>query len=350
MQEPSDILLAAFAQVQSLTETLNDYINVPQFNLPADALKSPSLCDDCTQTAGKQCEEQQQPSKDTQPQSSTGNSNISNNSQSTSTVINNEKLSESTTFIGNDILPDDDGYCEIDEIRLPSIPAKSSPPPLPPSASSLSINRVRDDPRRQSAAAPLPPTPNDNDESISISSTRTESLNGSTATLNHGNGSDSTKDNSSCSQENASNNVNEQTSIASSNSTSSANTVISNKVAAAATADADAEQHNHVTYDALSQTLAELNLNRQQSAKASKLNNGAAAKLRSTLDSLCPPPLLADDVVTAIPSVPCHLISAYVASLSLHISQLLVSILFLDSLYNQNFQLIQEKEKKHFLT
>lgn len=322
LQEPSDILLAAFAQVQSLTETLNDYIKVPLFNLPVDALKSPSLCDDCSQTAEKQSEEQQQSGKDrtqspAQPQSGTGNSSTNSQSTvatSTSTVINNDKLSESTTSIGNDILPDDDGYCEIDEIRLPAIQAKSSPPPLP-SSSSSSINRVRDDPRRQSAAAPLPPTPNENDES-----TKTESLNGATATPNLGNGSDSIKDSS---QENTSNNVNEQTSIAS--STSSANTVISNKVTPA-TADGDGEQPNHVPYDALSQTLAELNLSRQQSVKANKLNNGAAAKLRSTLDSLCPPPL--DDVAAPIPSVPCHLISTYVASLSLHISQLLVSAFY----------------------
>ncbi|XP_055694236.1 uncharacterized protein LOC129796382 isoform X3 [Lutzomyia longipalpis] len=53
-QDPSDLVLAAFAQVQSLTEALNDYTRVSQ--IQEISAVSMALCDDChrTRAAGRQ--------------------------------------------------------------------------------------------------------------------------------------------------------------------------------------------------------------------------------------------------------------------------------------------------------
>lgn len=254
-------------------------------------VKSASLCDDCFKTAEKECREQQnKPIAVLQC-----NSNIvSNNSQSPSTsIVINNKLPESTTSIEAAILPDDDGYCEIDEIRLPSI--TKSP--------SIRIN----DPRRQSAPAPLPPETKDCDDS----SNKTDSLT-ETASIKSPTGSDVKKNN-----HDTSTSI-EQTSIASRNSTSiastSTNTTVSNK--------AVISEHIEVNqaYESLSQPLAELNLNDDDNTT---LNNGAA-KMKTTCDNLHLLDYSFAGTQIAVPSVPCHLISAYVASLNLHISQLLV--------------------------
>lgn len=300
-QEPSDILLAAFAQVQSLTEALNDYIKIPQIQ-PTDMLvKSTSLCDDCFKNAEKQCEEQQTKPilvplapMPALPSSHNNSTSCSNNSQSpsTSTVINN-KLTESTASIDEaSILPDDDGYCEIDEIRLPAI--TKSP--------SIKIN----DPRRQSAAAPLPPDATD----------------ATTVANNKNNKTDSTNDsqtppqppppNKSSNGESKSKNNNHDTTI---------NEQISN-----------ASKSSNDVYDALAQPLAELNLNSEAQAKLNNcannsiISNKKIKSLTTICDSLCLPPESVVGTQHSIPSIPCHLISAYVASLNLHISQLLVSV------------------------
>lgn len=105
MQDPTETVLAAFAQVQSLTEALNEYINVPH----RDDITSitSSLCDDCHKSRKKL---QTQRSR---------NSNSSNSSTATTVVRNPpaEQLNSDQTSL----IQDDDGYCEIDEIRLPSI-------------------------------------------------------------------------------------------------------------------------------------------------------------------------------------------------------------------------------------
>ncbi|XP_055318825.1 uncharacterized protein LOC129576874 isoform X3 [Sitodiplosis mosellana] len=306
-KEPSDILLAAFAQVQSLTEALNEYVKIPQIK-PTDMLvKSASLCDDCFKTAEKQCLEQQQQQQQQQPQSkpttqSNSTTSISNNSSqsssTTSTVINNNKLAElcesMTSIEAANILPDDDGYCEIDEIRLPAI------------TKSPSI-KVKTDPRRQSAAAPLPPPPppseanNDVDESID------SVYDPSTAPIKSPGIDGQSKGN----HDSASNS--EQIS-----STNASKMTTTNKP----TADAENTEVNYA-YDTLAQPLAELNLN-SGDAKA-KLNNGANKLRSTTCENLCSLPIELSPIGQqhAVPSIPCHLISAYVASLNLHISQLL---------------------------
>lgn len=316
LQEPSDILLAAFAQVQSLTEALNEYVKIPQIT-PADMLvKSASLCDDCFKTAEKQCLEQlQQQQNEQQLNKSTTHSNsttsISNNSSqspsTTSTVIPNNKLAElcesMTSIEAANILPDDDGYCEIDEIRLPAI------------TKSPSI-KVKTDPRRQSAAAPLPPpTPpatsseanNDADDSVNTNK-MTDSMHDISKTPIKS----STIDGQSKGNHDIASN-NEQISCSSTSPATTTTTMT----------DAEHTEVNYA-YDSLAQPLAELNLN-SGDAKA-KLNNGAN-KLRSvTCENLCTLPIEFRPIgqQNTVPSIPCHLISAYVASLNLHISQLLV--------------------------
>lgn len=258
-------MLAAFAQVQSLTEALNDYIQIPILQ-PTDMLvKSASLCDDCFKSAEQQCQEQQ--SKSIQPLTSSpsthSQSPSTSTSTSTSTVINNN-LTESTTSIEMVILADDDGYCEIDEIRLPAI--KKTP--------SMKIT----DPRRQSAPAPLPPDANEDDE-------QADSAN------------DATPDKS-----------------ANNHDIPSAEPALNNSNASASKPDS-----KHAEGNSLSQPMSELKLS---SESKTKLKNGST---KSTCDNLCPIESSFAGTQYAVPSVPCHVISAYVASLNLHISQLLVS-------------------------
>lgn len=147
--EPSDIVLAAFAQVQSLTETLNEYIKVSTHQ--EISAVSTSLCDECH----KQQQQQQtriirktnnnknininisnnssnSSSNNCNSSNSNNNSNINNSNQSNnSNTINNSTTPTSSptspTTIRNavlervDAVTDDDGYCEIDELRLPTV-------------------------------------------------------------------------------------------------------------------------------------------------------------------------------------------------------------------------------------
>lgn len=293
LKEPTDILLAAFAQVQSLTEALNEFIKIPQIQPTEMLVKSASLCDDCYKTAEQQCQEQQ--SKSIQPPQNSNTTSISNNSQSPSipTVINNKLYESSTSIDTAGILPDDDGYCQIDEIRLPAI------------TKSPSIKIV--DPRRQSAPAPLPIETKENDDATSKMPDSSTDATALKSAMNSD--SKTTKTNHDTPH-------NEQISNASGNSTSStsANSAIK----------PDAE-HNEVNlaYDSLSQPLSVLSLNSESKAK---LNNGAS-KVRSTCENLCLPEVTSFvGTQHAVPSIPCHLISAYVAALNLHISQLVVSV------------------------
>lgn len=256
-------------------------------------VKSASLCDDCYKTAEQQCQEQQSIQPTAAPSSNT--TSISNNSQSPSipTVINNKMYESSTSIDTAGILPDDDGYCQIDEIRLPAI--TKSP--------SIKIT----DPRRKSAPAPLPIETMENDDATN----KTDSTNDVTPSKSPTNSDNkSTKNNHDTPN-------NEQISNASSNLTSNTSGNVTT------TPDAEHTEVNSA-YDSLSQPLSALSLNTDSKAK---LNNGAS-KVRSTCENLCLPEVTSFvGTQHAIPSIPCHLISAYVSALNLHISQLVVSII-----------------------
>lgn len=303
-------MLAAFAQVQSLTEALAEHIKMPHTQ-PADILtKSASLCDDCYKNADKRDHETVTNKSTPQLQQSTGTSNISQTTSASSVI--NKKLTESITE-ATDISPDDDGYCEIDEIRLPAI--TKSP--------SIKVK----DPRRQSAAAPLPPPSTESNDSMSNSNTTDD------VTANKSPTPSECK--SISNHETLSEELTFNASTASSSS-ASANTVISNK--ACTVADVDHIEVNY-TYDSLSQSLSALCVTSETKFKTAA---DLKKQLRSLCESQCLPEMHLGDA-----QAPCHLIVKllpYVASLNLHISQLLVSfirfvnILFICFLILRNLQ------------
>ncbi|XP_037947686.1 uncharacterized protein LOC119679413 [Teleopsis dalmanni] len=164
-KDSSDIALAAYAQVQSLTEVLNDYMHVtPEQEISA---VSTAVCDQCH-------EKQQRQRHATSPSAtSTSSSTCSSNSASTTTLVATAATQQQSppplpppnkqsaqaqqqtpapmvtklhtpALLDANIHEDDDGYCKIDELRLPAVTpvlsannkakASSPPPPLPPPA------------------------------------------------------------------------------------------------------------------------------------------------------------------------------------------------------------------------
>lgn len=100
-------MLAAFAQVQSLTETLNEYIKVS--TLQEISAVSTSLCENCYKNS--------QTTKTPQLSQIVFNS-ITNSSATTPTGTTVRNSANLENF---DHITDDDGYCDIDEIRFVSM-------------------------------------------------------------------------------------------------------------------------------------------------------------------------------------------------------------------------------------
>ncbi|XP_059226165.1 uncharacterized protein LOC106086517 isoform X2 [Stomoxys calcitrans] len=142
-KDSTDIALAAYAQVQSLTEVINEYMKVtPEQEVSA---VSTAVCD--------KCHEKQQQNRQRLPPHNVGKLSVGPdvppplpppNKQTaqaqqqtpapTATKIQMCALEETN------IHEDDDGYCEIDELRLPALPPLTKttstpagiPPPTPP--------------------------------------------------------------------------------------------------------------------------------------------------------------------------------------------------------------------------
>lgn len=280
VQEPSDIILAAFAQVQSLTGILNEHIKMPQVEPMEMLVKSASLCDDCFKTAEKhllehrkQIKAEMQQQQQLQQQKKQNTTLICQSSSIPTTVINNNSSSDSLIESINNSVPDDDGYCQIDEIRLPAI-IKPAPP--------IPSNNVSD-PRRQSAPAPLPPPSDDDDDddAVNDNNRQTEST---------------TPDNSN--------------SDATPTTAANTNDISTNK-------SNDEYIEVNSAYDSIGQPLTKLDLNVER-------NNGKTC---------CDNPIYGNETNAdvreySIPTIPCHLISSYISALNLHISQLLVSFDF----------------------
>lgn len=95
--EPTELLLAAFAQIQSLTEMVGDHINVNAYR--EIAARSNSLCDNCYK--------QREAIKN--DRNAAVSSMVSSNTPTTTASI-----SDVTTVRA---IEDEDGYCEIEEIR-----------------------------------------------------------------------------------------------------------------------------------------------------------------------------------------------------------------------------------------
>lgn len=273
-QEPSDIILAAFAQVQSLTGILNEHIKLPQIEPNEMLVKSASLCDDCFKTAEKHLHEHRQQMKakmqQQQQQQKHSTSLICQSSSTPTTVINNNSSSDSLIESINNSVPDDDGYCQIDEIRLPAIIKPA--PPIPPN--------IVSDPRRQSAPAPLPPPSDDDDDDDVNDNSQTQS------TTPDNSNSDATPTTES--------NTNE-----SNISTNKSN---------------DEYIEVNSAYDSIGQPLAKLDLNDERNSGKTCCDNPIYGNETN-----------ADFKEYSIPTIPCHLISSYISGLNLHISQLLVN-------------------------
>lgn len=288
IQEPSDILLAAFAQVQSLTEALNEYIQIPQQIQPELLIKSASLCDDCyknieiskshncTQLSNTQTASTTTPT--TVRNEHTSNSN-SSQSPTTTTVINNELTDSTASIEPINTLPDDDGYCEIDEIRLPAI-IKSS-----------TVATVIGDPQRQSLVDTNETGDDHNTKKIADQQLTATTPNDIKQNLMH--------------------------------DTPNATDAKSSNGNAAAIAVPSEHIEVNLAYDSMNQSLTELHLN--ETGEKRESNDVSRAQ---TCDQIRLP-----ETKCAVPSIPCHLISAYVAALNLHISQLLVSIILISIRY-----------------
>lgn len=96
--EPTELLLAAFAQIQSLTEMVGDHINVNIFR--EIAARSNALCDNCY--------------KQREAIKNDRNAAVSSLASSVTTPTTMTSTSEMTTVRA---MEDEDGYCEIEEIR-----------------------------------------------------------------------------------------------------------------------------------------------------------------------------------------------------------------------------------------
>ncbi|KAM7343585.1 rho guanine nucleotide exchange factor 2 isoform 3-T3 [Cochliomyia hominivorax] len=168
-KDSTDIALAAYAQVQSLTEVINDYMKVtPEQEVSA---VSTAICDKCHEkrenqahnrsrsnvTCGKtETKPNTNTSSDTPPPLPPPNKQMAQAQQQTPaptvTKMQTCALEEAN------IHEDDDGYCEIDELRLPALPpltktpatSTATPPPLPPAAKASGV-------KQGSPPPPLPP-------------------------------------------------------------------------------------------------------------------------------------------------------------------------------------------------
>ncbi|XP_064535825.1 uncharacterized protein RhoGEF2 isoform X4 [Drosophila montana] len=115
-KDSADIALAAYDQVQMLTKILNDYMHVsPEMEISA---VSTAVCDHCHEkerllNIAMSPPPLPKPKKQQQAQQQTPQ--LKKTSKHKSLLVEEVAIHE-----------DDDGYCEIDELRLPSIPAKSS--------------------------------------------------------------------------------------------------------------------------------------------------------------------------------------------------------------------------------
>lgn len=122
-------MLAAFAQVQSLTETLNEYIRVSQHQ--EISAVSTSLCDECHKNNQNLPRASRVSCTGTNSSDATITTSLTAASSTTTatfaTVVKNNACSsplQSQNTIEppiDDVLVDDDGYCEIDELRLPAV-------------------------------------------------------------------------------------------------------------------------------------------------------------------------------------------------------------------------------------
>lgn len=263
-QEPSDIVLAAFAQIQSLTETLNDYIKVSAHQ--EISAVSTALCDECIKlnsTGGGKILKSKSDSNVESIEMTTATSTTITESSTLTTVQTEVPAAEQAEPI-----TDDDGYCEIDEIRLPALFLSNAGGIISSTARAVSPEFKR----HSTISADSIPEETEQEVNVEMFHSVVSSDNGDDA-------SDSI--NKPCDDEHIE--INE-------------------------------------TYDSTSQQVTELNPDNQSlkddiSCIANAFSDACAANRLAHATSIAP-------------SVPCHLISSHVTALSMQISQLLVRYIF----------------------
>lgn len=105
-KEPTDIILAAFAHIQSLTDVLNEHMRVSQGQEVA-AVSGAGVCDECHRKAG---------GKTAAVPAAELNGIVAASEQSVTSI----GVPPIASVLDNDqveITEDEDGYCEIDEVR-----------------------------------------------------------------------------------------------------------------------------------------------------------------------------------------------------------------------------------------
>ncbi|XP_046809736.1 uncharacterized protein LOC111680389 isoform X2 [Lucilia cuprina] len=168
-KDSTDIALAAYAQVQSLTEVINDYMKVtPEQEVSA---VSTAVCDKCHE------KRENQPHSRTRSNVACGKAETKASTSTSSDIPPplpppNKQMAQAQqqtpaptvtkmqtcALEDANIHEDDDGYCEIDELRLPALPpltktpttATATPPPLPPAVKASGA-------KQGSPPPPLPP-------------------------------------------------------------------------------------------------------------------------------------------------------------------------------------------------
>ncbi|XP_075168419.1 rho guanine nucleotide exchange factor 2 isoform X2 [Haematobia irritans] len=157
-KDSTDIALAAYAQVQSLTEVINEYMKVtPEQEVSA---VSTAVCDKCHE---KQHQNRQRlhgsgnvsgGDIDVPPPLPPPNKQTAQAQQQTPTPLATKI--QMCALEETNIHEDDDGYCEIDELRLPALPplSKTNTTVTLPPATPLSKTSAA---KKGSPPPPLPP-------------------------------------------------------------------------------------------------------------------------------------------------------------------------------------------------
>ncbi|KAL9914982.1 rho guanine nucleotide exchange factor 2 isoform 2-T9 [Glossina fuscipes fuscipes] len=128
-KDSADIALAAYAQVQSLTEVINEYMQItPEQEISA---VSTTVCDKCHEKQQHLSREKNNFVKSDSPPPLPPPKKQTAQAQQQVPTPTVPKL-QMLGLGDSDIHEDDDGYCEIDELRLPALPhlMKTISPPL----------------------------------------------------------------------------------------------------------------------------------------------------------------------------------------------------------------------------
>lgn len=317
--------------MQSLTETLNDYISISQQQ--EISAVSTSLCDEC-HNKSKQARDQRSrlPQNHTQQHVTGGGTERSSNSSNSSTVVTVVR-NPSNASDRNDIIADDDGYCEIDEIRLPSIAKVTTSPTSVSSGSSITTASATVSSSSSASLVSTAPTSINSTNStqtvvtpemkrqstISADSIPEETEHDISTEGKHKVSSSPTVTSNEHHIENGDSGEDEASAVVSKILDGNDGGDVSISDAPSGTnPTSEGDEHIEVNdaYDSISQQISEFNADSESIAEQQeKCCSAACGSNRIT------------HIQSISPAVPCHLISTYVTALNSQISQLLVSLI-----------------------